>query len=142
MTATHITAPDGSLWQLVPVEPAAEMQTAAAACWDYWQNGHVVNAMWSDMLAAAPEFDGVAVAWTDARGAERLREGKQELVGPRNASSDVPLFAHPPAAAEAIVSAARAVIEARKDAHFPERCTLTDAIDELEAAMRGGESGE
>lgn len=51
----------------------------------------------ADDLAKLRESWGVeAVAWTDQRGIERLRDGKQELVGPAFTGSDnIPLFTHP-----------------------------------------------
>lgn len=130
MTATHITAPDGSLWQLVPVEPALDMVKAVYPYHHQFSPGIDLRRHWATMLAAAPEFGEVAVALVGERGSVSWRSERILTIG-------TPLYIRPPAADEAIVSAARAVIEARKDAHFPERCKLTDAIDELEAAMCG-----
>ena len=83
---------------------------------------------------AAPVADG-AVAWTDARGLERLREGKQEMVsGKRLGSDTVALFAHPKDASGNAVT--DAMVERAMNTSMPGGSTAWVWLFNCEGGMR------
>lgn len=101
MTAARITAPDGSLWQLVPVEPDEAM---IAAGWNAGEEGRPdeeIKTVFAAMLAAAPEFGGEAVGMIFAGQRLAVVEGpRMQVVWYLDLPEGTRIYTHPSAADE------------------------------------------